>query len=132
MPVNPEGTVVRLTATARAPGEARRAVARFGLVLAERELESLRLLVSELVTNSVRHAGLGPDDRIDLHVAIAPELVRVSVTNPGGRFEVPPERPPRSGQSSGWGLFLVKRLADRWGVSSDGHTRVWFELRRPA
>ena len=32
---------------------------------------------------------------------------------------------------SGWGLFLVERLADRWGVSQDsGATRVWFELRR--
>jgi anti-sigma regulatory factor (Ser/Thr protein kinase) len=130
MPVNPEGTAVRLTATARAPAEARRAVGRFGRVLDEHELESLRLLVSELVTNSVRHAGLSPDDHIDLQVTVAPELVRVSVEDPGGRFEARPERRPRSRQPSGWGLFLVQRVADRWGVLTDGCTRVWFELRR--
>jgi anti-sigma regulatory factor (Ser/Thr protein kinase) len=128
--MNPEGTAVRLSATARAPGEARRAVARFSHALAERELQSLRLLVSELVTNSVRHGGLDPDDHIELHLAIAPETVRVSVTDPGGNFETRPQRRPRSGQPSGWGLFLVQRLADRWGVLTDGQTRVWFELRR--
>lgn len=130
MPVNPEGTAVRLNATARAPAEARRAVARLGRVLHGHELESLRLLVSELVTNSVRHAGLSRDDHIDLHVTVAPELVRVTVTDPGGRFEARPERPPRSHQPSGWGLVLVQRLADRWGVFTNGHTQVWFELRR--
>ena len=32
---------------------------------------------------------------------------------------------------SGWGLFLVERLANRWGVRHDGDaTHVWFELRR--
>jgi hypothetical protein len=32
--------------------------------------------------------------------------------------------------STGWGLFLVDRIADRWGaVQTDGETRVWFELR---
>jgi anti-sigma regulatory factor (Ser/Thr protein kinase) len=128
--MNPEGTTVRLPATARAPAEARRAVARFGHALDERELQALRLLVSELVTNSVRHAGLDPDDHIDLHVAVAAEGVRVSVTDPGGRFEARPQQRPRSGQPSGWGLFLVQRLADRWGVHTDGQTRVWFELRR--
>jgi anti-sigma regulatory factor (Ser/Thr protein kinase) len=128
--MNPEGTAVRLPATARAPAEARRAVARLGPALDERELQALRLLVSELVTNSVRHAGLDPDDHIDLHVAVAPEAVRVSVTDPGGRFEAGLERRPRSGQPSGWGLFLVQCLADRWGVHTDGQTRVWFEFRR--
>lgn len=128
--MNPEGTAVRLPATARAPAEARRAVARLGHALDERELQSLRLLVSELVTNSVRHGGLDPDDRIDLRVVVVPEAVRVSVTDPGGSFEARPQRRPRSGQPSGWGLFLVQRLADRWGVLTDGQTRVWFELCR--
>jgi hypothetical protein len=34
-------------------------------------------------------------------------------------------------ENTGWGLFLVQRLADRWGVRHDGpDKRVWFELRR--
>ena len=128
--MNPEGTAVRLPATTRAPAQARRAVGRLGNALDERELQSLRLLVSELVTNSVRHGGLDPDEHIDLHVAVAADAVRVSVTDPGGRFEIRSRRRPRSGQPSGWGLFLVQRLADRWGVLTDGQTQVWFELRR--
>lgn len=128
--MNPEDTAVRLPATARAPAEARRAVGRLGNALDESELQALRLLVSELVTNSVRHGGLDPDEHIDLHVAVASETVRVSVTDPGGRFEIRSRRRPRSGQPSGWGLFLVQRLADRWGVLTDGQTQVWFELHR--
>jgi hypothetical protein len=33
-------------------------------------------------------------------------------------------------QENGWGLYLVDRLADRWGVTSDVGTTVWFELDR--
>jgi hypothetical protein len=28
----------------------------------------------------------------------------------------------------GWGLFLVEKLADRWGVARNSLTRVWFEI----
>jgi anti-sigma regulatory factor (Ser/Thr protein kinase) len=120
---------VRLSPTARAPAEARDVVDRIEVDLAPEEKDAVRLLVSELVTNSVRHAGLGPDDRIELGIAVTPKVVRVTVTDPGGGFE-PPSRSPRPGHPSGWGLFLVQRLADRWGVSSDGRTGVWLELHR--
>jgi anti-sigma regulatory factor (Ser/Thr protein kinase) len=33
-------------------------------------------------------------------------------------------------EPGGYGLFLVGRLADRWGVETDDATRVWFVLRR--
>jgi anti-sigma regulatory factor (Ser/Thr protein kinase) len=93
------------------------------------ELPAVRLLVSELVTNSVRHAGLDSHEWIDIQVEVEPDAVRVTVTDPGGGF-MPPTRPPHPTEPSGWGLTLVQRMADRWGISSDSRTQVWFELHR--
>lgn len=123
------GLEVRLAPTARAPWEARGAVERLARDLRPEELDALRLLVSELVTNSVRHAGMGRDGWIDLDVSVVPDAVRVTVTDPGGSL-VSPGQPADPAGPSGWGLFLVQRMADRWGIASDGHTRVWFELHR--
>jgi anti-sigma regulatory factor (Ser/Thr protein kinase) len=92
-------------------------------------LDDLRLLVSELVTNSVRHAGLGEAQTIELKVRLLPDTVRVEVNDQGTGFQ-PTPRSAQSEDQSGWGLYLVSRLSDRWGVTSDGVTRVWFELDR--
>jgi anti-sigma regulatory factor (Ser/Thr protein kinase) len=93
-------------------------------------LDDVRLLVSEIVTNSVRHAGLGPQDRVLLRVTAEPSSVRAEIDDPGPGFVAPPLG-PSAGAASGWGLFLVEHVADRWGVDrADGHTRVWFEIDR--
>ena len=89
-----------------------------------------RLLVTELVGNSVRHAGLDPADIITLDLEIRPRSVRVEVRDPGPGFRRPSfsDEPPIG--TSGRGLYLVDALADRWGVSQtpDGEARVWFEI----
>jgi anti-sigma regulatory factor (Ser/Thr protein kinase) len=112
----------------RAPAEARRTLGEGFGDLDPETLSRLRLLVTELVTNSVRHARLRRDESIDLSVRRADDRIRVDVTDPGEGFR--PEAPPRPvpDRPEGWGLYLVDRLADRWGVTSDGETRVWFEL----
>jgi anti-sigma regulatory factor (Ser/Thr protein kinase) len=96
--------------------------------------ENAELLVSELVTNSVRHAGLPDDASIEFSVRASQDVLMVEVADAGQGFDhtVPPR--PRAvadvPETSGWGLFLVDRIADRWGaVQMDGETRVWFELR---
>jgi anti-sigma regulatory factor (Ser/Thr protein kinase) len=88
----------------------------------------VRLLVSELVTNSVQHAQVAAEDSIVLVVAISDETVRVEVRDDGPGFE-PPASPPPEDADAGWGLFLVEQLADSWGVR-EGGTGVWFEIRR--
>jgi integral membrane sensor domain MASE1/anti-sigma regulatory factor (Ser/Thr protein kinase) len=99
----------------------------------EHELEpavyaDLRLLVTELVTNSVRHAGLEPDDAIHLRVTWTAEVVRVEVTDRGIGFEPGKPRSRRDGAAGGWGLLIAERLADRWGVEREGRqTKVWLE-----
>jgi anti-sigma regulatory factor (Ser/Thr protein kinase) len=93
-------------------------------------LEDVRLLISEIVTNSVRHAGLGPADRVAVRVIAEPKRIRAEVVDAGRGFEAPPPR-PAADTASGWGLFLVEHLADRWGIERlDGRTRVWFEIDR--
>jgi len=98
------------------------------LGLAGEILDTVKLLVSELVTNSVRHAGLPASAAIALRVRAERELVRVEVTDPGHGFD-PAERPEPS-EDGGWGLRLVESLADRWGVERTPAARVWCELDR--
>lgn len=85
----------------------------------------VRLLVSELVTNSVQHADVGSDDSIILTLQITGEVVRVTVRDEGPGFTAPIDPPPRDADK-GWGLFLVEQLADSWGVGDD--KGVWFEI----
>jgi anti-sigma regulatory factor (Ser/Thr protein kinase) len=83
------------------------------------------LCVSELVTNAVLHSDIGPDDELQLEVAIEGAVLRVTVTDMGRDF-TPPR--PSLDDETGWGLFIVDRLSDRWGVDHSAGTRVWFEL----
>ncbi|HEX8856916.1 MAG TPA: ATP-binding protein [Thermoleophilaceae bacterium] len=93
------------------------------------QLDDLRLLVSELVTNSVRHAAGGSDDEVRLEVAVGEDVLRAEVVDSGPGFEATP-RGTEDDIGSGWGLYLVETLADRWGVETDHVTCVWFELDR--
>jgi anti-sigma regulatory factor (Ser/Thr protein kinase) len=120
---------LKLRPTPGAVPDARKALDALDDHVSPQTLDDLRLLVSELVTNSVRHAGLAQSQAIELKVKLLPETVRVEVNDQGSGFQ-PTPRTAQSDDQSGWGLYLVSRLADRWGVTSDGATRVWFELDR--
>ena len=100
--------------------------------LPDDQLGDVRLLVSELVTNALRHADLRPDDSISLRVRIDSALVRVEVADPGQGFHLGGAAEDRE-TVEGWGLYLVATLADRWGVERDASATanaVWFELDR--
>ena len=95
-------------------------------------LFDIRLLVSELVTNCVKHARIGPEESIMLNVDIRDTDVRVSVVDEGPGFE-PPSKPVSEAAAeagSGWGLFLVDQLASSWGVDRQAGATVWFEVPR--
>jgi len=127
----PEGAQTTLSLTLplsmQAPATARRAVTQAGAGLGSTALDNVCLLVSELVTNAVRHADLEADDSVDLEVVVYDERVRVEVFDSGPGF-VPATPTPNPDEPSGWGLLIVDRVADRWGVSTGPGTRVWFEL----
>jgi len=88
--------------------------------------ESLRLVISELVTNALRHAADG--ERIDIAVNPKPDFLCVQVTDDGPGL-APRPRALESEEEGGFGLFFVEQLARRWGVTRENRrTRVWFEL----
>ena len=87
----------------------------------------MRVLVNELVTNSLRHAGAVRDGWIGLRVGTSPHVLRVEVIDQGPGF-LPELVTPDLDQTSGRGLFLVQALSDRWGVRRDDETTVWAEI----
>ena len=118
---------LRLSGGAAAASAARQAMSRLRGDMDPPVLENLRLLVTELIANSVKHADA---DTVGLKVVVGGRSVLVEVTDEGRGFD-PAPRTEGQDEASGWGLFLVERLADRWGVSGDsGEMTVWFELRR--
>jgi len=112
-----------------APRTASVAVARHALddlPVPEDVADDVRLLVSELVTNSVRHAGLAEHEPIQIVIDLRKDSVRVEVCDAGPGFD--PRRAPGSDETSGWGLRFLAHLASRWGVTDRQGTCVWFEI----
>jgi anti-sigma regulatory factor (Ser/Thr protein kinase) len=86
-------------------------------------LEDVQLLVSEVVSNAVRHGPAAPSS-IVVRVAVTGQHLRVEVEDDGVGFATPPDR---SVDPPGVGLHLVDRLTDRWGIDAGGTTVVWLE-----
>jgi anti-sigma regulatory factor (Ser/Thr protein kinase) len=100
--------------------EARAALRPLEFAVDRATIGTLRLLVSEFVTNSVRHGRSSSAGEIELSV-------RVEIADAGHGFAVRP-RVAGQDQGSGWGLHLVDTLSDRWGTEHDGRMRIWFEI----
>ena len=108
-----------------APAMARRSIERwFGPLLEQAELDSVKLLTSELVTNAVVH-GIG---QINLHARMDRDRVLVEVVDEGHGFERT-VRKHDFHSVGGRGLAIVDSEASRWGIH-EGTTHVWFELER--
>ena len=116
--------VVAFPVTPQAPSAARRLLVREGV---DPDLDhTLCLLVSEVVTNAIRHSGQGEDDRIVLAARLTPSFARVEVRDGGRGFD-----PDVRHDAQGFGLRMLDMLTTRWGVDSDDRgTRVWFEVDR--
>lgn len=123
VPVVPQVTIPR---DPRAPTLARRAVEQLCPQLAGDVAPDVKLLVSEIVTNSVKYGGEG--DVTLLLDSDDPLHVRIEVVDQGHGFE-PVQRTRPMTDVGGWGLHLVEALSERWGVE-EGSTHVWFEIDR--
>jgi anti-sigma regulatory factor (Ser/Thr protein kinase) len=119
---------MRLGSGPDAAAEARDAIAQLRADLDPPLVETLRLLVTELVTNSVRHTDC---DAVTLRIAIGTSAVLAEVADDGAAFDLERFETEAHDPDCGWGLFLVQRLARNWGVKQEGRSkRVWFELAR--
>jgi anti-sigma regulatory factor (Ser/Thr protein kinase) len=122
----PDRVTVDIDRDRTAPTSARRAVDAFGDALDPSVVPDVRLLVSELITNSVKYGG---DGRVQLILRSEdPRHVHVEVVDQGVGF-VPAARARPKTEPGGWGLHMVEALTERWGVR-EGSTHVWFEIDR--
>ena len=87
----------------------------------------LRLLVSELVANAIKHGGAA-EASILLYVEQVGTTLGVAVEDTGPLFTPAATERPAQDATSGRGLYLLTALADRWGVERRHGNRAWFEL----
>jgi anti-sigma regulatory factor (Ser/Thr protein kinase)/transcriptional regulator with XRE-family HTH domain len=104
------------------PALSRSALATTAVGIPDTVFEDAALLISELVTNSVRHS---ESEWVDVAITLGPEVLRIEVSDQGTQ----PIRPQTPNGHGGWGLGLVGELATRWGVEreSTGKT-IWIEF----
>ena len=115
-------------ATELAPRAAREALAAVVADLPGEHLATGRLLVSELVSNSVRHGPRSGGAKVGIFVGVERNRLRVEVSDES--TDVAELR--QAGEDGGYGLLLVDALSSRWGSSRDGNLNVtWFELDLP-
>jgi anti-sigma regulatory factor (Ser/Thr protein kinase) len=109
-----------------APATARRAIDGLSGRVADDVLPDVKLVISELISNSVKYGGEGAL-RLQIETA-GPRRLRAGVIDQGVGF-VPVARDRPATEVGGWGLHLVQTLSNRWGVH-EGPTHVWFEIDR--
>ena len=114
-----------------APAAVREALRERGSHLPDPVRDDLLLLLTEVVTNAVRHSGAKSGDPIEIALDENADHVRVEVTDPGTGFERPQRLVPDLTRTGGLGLVLVDRLARSWGTQrTPKGALVWFELSR--
>lgn len=93
----------------------------------EEATERLAIIYSELLSNVIRHSGLGPGDFVDVTFELGDRL-RGSVMDRGVGFD--PTALPEQDllDEGGFGLTIVEQLTRTWGVTTNGSNEVWFEL----
>jgi anti-sigma regulatory factor (Ser/Thr protein kinase) len=129
--VRPRDAIFDLEAKPQAAGQVRSLLSALLAPSLPREVvETAQLLLSEIVTNAIRHAQTPTTAR----VVLGASALRAEVYDRDSRVFDVPDIAPRTGQpvlfrESGIGLFVVDRLADRWGIEVHETGKcVWFEL----
>lgn len=112
----------------KAPASARAALSALEAHVGEDQLQSLRLVITELITNSIRHAGIDERAVIGLSLRLENGLLHCTVSDPGSGFEKPDVVRPHQDRAGGFGLVILESISSTWGVTRDELFRVWFEV----
>jgi len=131
-PADYEYDHVELPSGLSSPGQARRWAggALVGSRLSAAEHDDVTLLISELVTNAVRHPRTAGGEGVVIRLAASPDRIRIEVSDSGAGFSPAAITRPSRDTPGGRGLFVVDAIASRWGtVCADGHC-VWLERDR--
>jgi anti-sigma regulatory factor (Ser/Thr protein kinase) len=125
--VRPRSVRLALTAVPHASREARY-VARAVLQdwdVATGLVDDAVLVISELVTNAVRHAGTATT--LELEIGQTGDRLRIALID--GDATEPRPRSAGAGAEDGRGLAILAALSDRWGIEPlQGGKRVWWEV----
>jgi anti-sigma regulatory factor (Ser/Thr protein kinase) len=108
-----------------APAQARRLVDSLVDNVPAPILDEVRLITSELVTNSYKHAGNPPGHPIEVTLQLHSDRVRLEVLD-RSVFDPTPETSTELREVK-WGLVILDRIADSWGRISEGG--IWAEFR---
>lgn len=93
--------------------------------------EDATVIVSELISNALRHARPLPSGEIRVDWCRQGDLIRLAVSD-GGAMTEPRRARPTLSSLGGRGLSIVETLAERWGVlHEDGGTTVWATIHCP-
>jgi anti-sigma regulatory factor (Ser/Thr protein kinase) len=118
---------IRVPLTAAAASSIRHAIAdALAGHVPNRTVADAQLVLSELVTNSVRHAGLDSDAVLRIVASLSKGVLRLEVADDGRSGAVAARPPTIAG--GGFGLNVVEMLSRAWGVDREGATRVWVEM----
>jgi two-component sensor histidine kinase len=121
-----ESVQMRVPLTAAAASAVRHAIAdALDGQVADRAVADAQLILSELVTNSLRHAGLGSNAILQVAASVRGGMLRLEVADDGTSGTLQARAP---GVNGGFGLNIVQMLAHSWGVEREGMTRVWVEM----
>lgn len=97
-------------------------------------VENAQVVLTELLANEIKHGRYDPQDPLICSVRRRPQTLRIEVRHSGPSFVMPlrPVDSPLGRRETGYGLALITRLADRWGVDEAGGARqVWAEIDLP-
>lgn len=97
-------------------------------------VENAQVVLTELLANEIKHGRYDPGDPLICRVRRRLRALRIEVRHSGGSFAMPvrPVDPPLERRETGYGLALITRLADRWGVEeAAGARQVWAEIDLP-
>ncbi|HEX2054461.1 MAG TPA: ATP-binding protein [Actinomycetota bacterium] len=117
----------RLLCTPESASQARAMLRRLAAPLSKSDLSTAALVLTELVTNAIRHGCPEPGGEIEVAIRRSSGKIRFEVTQPRPLYDPQAVRVRKPGVDRGWGVLIVERLSSNWGL--DGQSRTsWAEV----